>query len=545
MNFMRFVKLSLCVVCVLVFLTACSTKPNKEKDPLPTDQEPTGQVLISNPALSRSGALVVATPDISSTFNPLFAKSKVDKWLEELIFDGLFVFDASDNLEGALAESWTDSEDGLTYTVQLKENIAFHDGTSLTARDVIFTYDVIMNDAYRGPYAELASYIKTYKALNDFTIAFTFNDEKMENLKALVIPVLSESHYRFTNWSTFAEGFKAPIGTGAFKFDNYTENTRIVLLKNSKYWNTNANISGLIISQMDEAEALQAFEAGDIDLFEMETSKAHVNAIKSLGFGNVMTKNTDVVTFIGLDLSAPIFSEANVRKALLVGLNREQFIQDQWNGYATTIPFIATNPYEYTFENENLEMYTYDFEEANRLLDEIGWRDLDGDGYREKNGDQLAFTWYVFADVDWSYNLAIQASEQWEKLGFRVELIFGDYETMLLSLDASTDFEMWHLAWDMSHAINPQVLFGITNYANYNKTDAQANFDALNTAESVAERESLLRAWHILQNEDLPYLPIAKLKTLWAYNERLDNLSFDENLDWIDQINQIEIDVIQ
>ncbi len=550
MNLIRFVKVSFCMMCVLIVLTACASKTNKGNDILPTNQDPADQALISNPALSRSGALIVAAPDITTTFNPLFAKSKVDRWLEDLVFDGLFVFNAGGELEGALAESWTSSEDGLVYTVNLKEAIAFHDGSPLTAKDVVFTYDTIMNEAYVGAYAINATYLSSFEAVDDYTVTFTFKSERMENLRALVMPILSEKHYRFSNWSAFVEGFRTPLGTGAFKFESYSQDESIVLLKNPDYWKTNAKISGVIIRQMDDETALQAFNEGKIDLLEIKASKAIVNDVKALGFGNVMTKHSDLVTFIGIDWQAPIFSESNVRKALLIGLDREQFILDQWSGFASSVSYLATDPHEYTYENENLEMYTYDFDKANQLLDEIGWRDYDGDGFREKNGERLALTWYVFTDVEWSYNLAIQASKQWEKLGFRVELIFGDYETMIAQLEEDTIPNMWNLAWEMSSDINPEILFGqgdagLYNYAKYEDNEAQLIFDDLHAAKSEREREALLRAWHIVQNEALPYLPIAKLKTVWAYNSRLRNLSLDENASWTDQITLLEIDVLQ
>lgn len=542
--------MSFCMMCVLILLTACTSKANKGNDILPTNQDPADQALISNPALSRSGALIVAAPDITTTFNPLFAQSKVDRWLEDLVFDGLFVFNERGELEGALAESWTSSEDGLVYTVHLKETISFHDGSPLTAKDVVFSYKTIMNEAYVGTYAKNATYLSSFEAVDDYTIIFTFKSQHMENVKVLIMPILSEKHYRFSNWSAFVEGFRTPLGTGAFKFESYSQEESIVLLKNPNYWKTNAKISGVIIRQMDDDTALQAFNEGKIDLLEIKTSKAIVNDVKALGFGNVMTKNTAFVTFIGIDWHAPIFSEANVRKALLIGLDREQFILDQWSGFASSVSYLATDPYEYTYENENLEMYTYDFDKANQLLDEIGWRDYDGDGFREKNSERLSLTWYVFTDVEWSYNLAIQASKQWEKLGFRVELIFGDYETMIAQLEEDAIPTMWNLAWEMSSDISPEVLFGlgdagIYNYAKYEDSEAQRIFDNLHAAKSEGEREALLREWHIVQNEALPYLPIAKLKTIWAYNSRLRNLSLDENTNWTDQITLLEIDVLQ
>ena len=551
MNFMRFVKVSLCIMLVLFLITACTPKPNKDKDILPTSQDPADQALIANPALSRSGALVIASPDINSTFNPLFAQSKVDKWVEDLVFDGLFVFGSGGELEGALAESWTSSEDGLIYTVHLKDNVVFHDGTPLTAKDVIFTYDAIKNDNYLGIYSNIATYLSSYEAVDDYTITFTFNSERMENLSALILPILSESYYRFSSWNAFVDGFRTPLGTGPFKFESYSEGESIVLLKNSNYWNDNAKISGVVIRQMDETTALQAFEEGKIDVLEITASKSVTNDIKELGFGNVMTQYTNLVTFIGLDLSAPIFSEVNVRKALMIGLDREQFIQNQWNGFASSIAYLATDPHEYTYENENLEMYTYDFDMANQLLDEIGWRDQDGDGFREKNGDRLAFTWHVFTDVEWSYNLAIYASKQWEKLGFRIELVFVDYDAMMTRLNDTADLAMWNLAWKMSNDINPEVLFGevedagIYNYAKYENQEAVSIFADLHKSKSEREREILLREWHVIQNEDLPYLPIAKLKTVWAYNSRLRNLSLDEKINWMDQITRLEIDVLQ
>jgi len=408
-----------------------------------------------------------------------------------------------------------------------------------------------MNEAYVGAYLKIASYLSSYEAVDDYTLTFTFKSERMENLSALVIPILSEAHYRFSNWNAFLEGFRTPIGTGSFKFESYSQDESIVLLKNSNYWKTNAKISGIIIRQMDDETALQAFSEGKIDLLEIQTSKAIVNKIKAHEFGNVMTKHTNLVTFIGLNWNNPIFSEANVRKALLIGFDREQFIQDQWRGFASSISYLATDPHEYTYENENLEMYTYDFDRANQLLDEIGWRDYDGDGFREKNGERLSFDWNVFTDVEWSYNLAIQASKQWEKLGFRVALVFGDYESMMAQLEDDANMTMWNLAWEMSSDTNPEVLFGqagnvgIYNYSKYENREAQSIFDELHAAKSEREREALLRAWHIIQNEALPYLPIAKLKTIWAYNSRIRNLSLDENTNWTDQITILEIDVLQ
>ena len=551
MRFIRFVIVTMSLICVMVFSSSCSISSNKVETTSPANEDPHDNEIISNPALSRSGALVVATNQIDGTFNPFYSENTAEKWIEDLVFDGLFVFDSNSELENALAESLSISEDGLTYTITLKDGLKFQDGTDVLASDIVFTYETLLNPLYSGRYRYSVVRLDQITEIDSKTVALKFTSKAMENLQALVVPILSKNYYQFAMWSVFEDGYKPPMGTGPFIFDTYANDESIVLIKNASYWNQNPSITGIIIKEMDETRSIQAFKDGSIDLIELPKSKRVINEIKELGYGNILTQKTNIITYISLNLNLPIFSEPNVRKAMLYALDRDQFINEEWQGFAETIHFLATGIEEYNTDDVDLENYKMDIEKAKELLDIIGFRDDDGDGIREKSGEKLAFTWTVFTDVDWSYNFAEYAASQWKALGMDVTLSYVDYSEMLRTLQSGQTFDVWNLAWEMDYSVNPSVLFGSLtgqenmNYSSYSNERADQIFDALNLTESFYEKELLLKEWHTLQNEEVPYIPIGRLKDIWAYNSRVKNFSLNDYALWTSDVTAIEIDILQ
>jgi len=551
MRIFRFVRLTIGLIFIMMILSSCSLFSNNVTSTEPANQDPQESDIISNPALSRSGALVVAIDQLDGTFNPMFSDSTVENWIEDLVFDGLFVFDSNGELSNALGDSFDISDDGLSYTVTLKEDLYFHDGSKVQVSDVIFTYETILNPEYQGEYKDAIDGLMNVSILDDYNVVFSFETDSRENLQALVVPILSENYYKFTVWNVFKDGYKPPMGTGPFVFDTYNNDENLVLIKNTKYWTQNAKISGVVIKEMDDATATQAFVDGTIDLYKLPNSKSRVNEIKELGYSNVITQKTNVYTFIGMNLNLPVLSELNIRKALIYALDREKFTNEEWSGFADTIQFLATSIEEYSVDNSSLEKYTHNLEKAKELLDIIGFRDDDGDGIREKNGEKLTFTWKVFSDVDWSYNLAQYAREQWKILGIDVRLEYLDYTEMIQLLESGQIPDMWNLAWEMGYNTSPVVLFGSDesratyNYSNYSSEEANQLFEVLEQSKSSFEKEAILKEWHLIQNNDLPYIPIARLKTVWAYNSRIKNLTINDYALWTDNVTSIEIDILQ
>ena len=545
MKRIRLGMLCLILITLCMMLVSC-TSGNKKNQTEATDFN---KPLVENPALSRTQTLIVATSNVHNRFNPLFSETKSEKWVSALIFEGLYRIDSSTGeLMDNLAELPEISEDQLTYIIQLKENLKFHSGDPVRVEDILFTYNTIKNEFYEGEFSKFADVIETVTVIDEQTIQVKLTDSKHENLGLFTVPILSENYYQFSSWTSFENENKNPMGTGSMKFDQYTENEKISLKTNREYWGNPAKIEGVDIVRLNLAEAQQAFIEGKIDLFELPRQKSIVNEIKKLEYSNIIIENSNINLFIGMDLTNPLFSENYMRKILLYGLNREEFILSEFGGYAEIIHNIATCPEEYEVMEEPLDTYTYSVERAIQVLEDFGWKDTDGNGYREKNGEKLAFVWTVFSDVEWSYNLANFASDYWTAIGVEVTLKFVDYESMMTSFKNGEKLPMWNLAWEMEYGSNPNQLFGRredeqhANYSGFSNFYADELFEKIDLASSKPERSELYKQWHSIQNSELPYLPIARLKNIWAYNEHIKNLNVNNLSMWPENITFIEIE---
>ena len=532
------------IMILILFLAGCQKSADKKPAVL---TEKSDSELVSNPALSRSGALVVATDDIDIVFNPLYASTDEEKWVEDLVFDGLFFMDKEGKLSPSLADNFEKSTDGLEVIVSLKEGITFHDGTALTHDDILFTYDILLNEKYNGSYKSYVTGLKSVDIDENGRVHFYFYESLLENDRLLTVPILSKSYYTFTLWDSFEKTMKFPMGTGPFKFETYTQNESIVLIKYTPHWDDQSKLSGIVLREMNSEEAKLAFSQGKIDLMKMPFSKSMANDIKELGFGNIITQNGSALTMIGVNTNHEALSSSEVRKALLYALNREQFIIDEWQGYATVMPLVATSLEEYKRMESEMMPYPYDLEKAKQILDEQGWTLHDDQGIREKNGVQLTFDWLVFSEVDWSYNLANYAQIQWQKLGIKANIEYVDYETLITRLKSDDVPDMWNIGWQMSYYTNPDRLFGSEedNFTGYLSTEALELFQIIDQSQSLFDKESAYQKWHLLQKDVVPYLPISRLKTVWAYNSRVKNLSLNDFGSWTQSAKSIEVEVLQ
>lgn len=530
-------------------LVACKSE-NIDETQSPTLPDVATSEVLLNPALSRSTGLAVATDEIDSLFNPLNAQLDYELWLVELLFDGLFEYDATGEITPALAENFQVSEDGLMYTVALKRGVTFHNEMELTASDVVFTYDYLMTEGYQGEYSNIASLLSEVIDLDQNTIQITFKERNIMNPKLLTVPILSQQHYKVH--ARIGQSIEAlmPIGTGLYKFDKFIPNDRLILMKNSFYWKSSVTIPSIVIRELDQIAALEAFTQGRIDMFKLPRDKSYANQIKALNFGNILVQDSDLITLIGMNINLPTLSESEVRKALELGLDKDFFILEHWQGHASRLDFLPISITELERFEQSQSTQIYDVEAAKKQLDEIGWIDSDGDGIRDRNGDALTFNWHVYADVDWPYQLSEHALSNWRSLGIKVDVVYTDYVTLLQQLASGVIPDMWCMGWKMDWKANPGVLFGNLESENHNYTgydDLVANqiFNALNQSDSGFREETLFAQWHILQRQSSPYIPVARLKSAWAYNSRVKYLSIDQKSSWVKNVHLMEVETVQ
>jgi len=322
--------------------------------------------------------------------NPLYAAaSDVDRDLTELIFSGLLKYDIEGNIIPDLAKEYEILENGKVYEFHLKENIVWQDSTPLTADDVIFTIEAIQSSEVKSPLRPMWLGVEIEK-ISDLTLRFKLSSESSVFLENCTLKILPKHIWEKILPKNFllSQANLTPIGSGPYKLDNISKNLtgRIIsldLVENTFYFSKSPYLSKISFrffeskdNEKTEKELIKAYERGEINGFSL-------NSFKSL------PKKGNVYNFIIPRYFTVFFnpenskalSEQEVRLALNYGTNKEEIINKVVGGEGKAVhsPII---PDVYGFK-EPLEIYEYDIEKANEILENAGFFKKE-DGFREK-----------------------------------------------------------------------------------------------------------------------------------------------------------------
>lgn len=317
----------------------------------------------------------------------------------DLVMRGLWVYDDEERFVPELAaevpsrENGGISEDGKTITVKLREGVRWHDGKPVTAADVRFTYDAIMNPNNtidtRYPYED---YIESIDTPDDFTVVIHFK-QPFAGWWTMFPYVLPQHLLGDVESLDNAEFNRAPVGFGPFKFKEWASGDHITLEKNPDYWQGAPKLDFVYIKIVPSSQAqMAAIQAGgqvDIGVFH---SYDEVPVLQALG--TVEVKAIEYAYnehyFFNLDPKTghPAFQDARVRRAIAMSIDRAQITETLLQGL--TQP--ARTFWDGTaYANQQIPLIPYDPQAAAALLDEAGWIDHDGDGIRDKDGVKFSF----------------------------------------------------------------------------------------------------------------------------------------------------------
>jgi peptide/nickel transport system substrate-binding protein len=266
----------------------------------------------------------------------------------------------------ALAESWTVSDDGLTYTFKLHQGVTFHDGTTFDSADVKFSLDRAMaedsTNAQKGLFAPIAK-VETPDAS---TVVITLKQPAgnfLFNLgwgdAVIVAPESAE-----TNKSD-------PIGTGPFKFDRWVKGDRVEISRFDGYWGTPAKLAKATFKFIpDPAAATAALLAGDVDAFANFPAPEALSQFEGDPRFKVVIGSTEGETILAINNAKAPFDDIRVRRALAHAIDRQAVIDGAMFGYGTPIGshFAPHHPAYVDLTGR----YPYDPEEARALLAEAG-----------------------------------------------------------------------------------------------------------------------------------------------------------------------------
>ncbi len=329
------------------------------------------------------------------TINPLLCQMhEVDQDLCALLFRGLTKFNKAGEVKPDLADFWTVTPDGLTYTFHLRAEQYWHDGQPVTAADVIFTVQVMQDPDFPGvpDLAELWRAVEV-EQVDDLTVRFVLAQAFAPFQNYTTIGLLPKHLWEGTPVAELGANQlnASPVGTGPMRVTEVTAD-HIRLEPSPFYGDSTPYISALEFHFYPDYPSLfAAYQQGEIDGISriLPTELPLAQERDDLQLFSAVEAGYVVVVFNLRNADVPFFQDKTVRQALAYGTDRARLIEvaAQGQGVLAQSPLLA----ESWAYNPDVKTYPYNPELASQLLDASGWIDSNGDGVRERDGRLLSF----------------------------------------------------------------------------------------------------------------------------------------------------------
>ena len=318
--------------------------------------------------------------------------------------------------ENDLATDYFLSEDGLTWTFTLRDNAYFTDGEKVTAEDVVFT----LQKAKEAKSSVDLTFVESVSAADDSTVIIRLSRPTSILLNTLASVGIVPEHAYDENYG------RNPIGSGPYKFVEWTSQEQILFTANEDYYGKKPSIKSVTVVFMSEDAALAAVQAGKVDvayssatLGNTEVSGYHVEALTAAdnrGFTLPVEPDTGKTTESGAPIGNNVTCNLEIRRAIAYAIDRQQIADTVLNGFGR--PAYSEND-GMPWNNPDVKIET-DIEYSKKLLADAGWKDADGDGIVEKNGLKAEFRCLYPAGDSVRQAVGMAAAQQLEAIGIKV-----------------------------------------------------------------------------------------------------------------------------
>ncbi len=427
---------------LLVSVTGCGKKPEENDDPVPV----------------QGGHLTYGVSQEPVVLNPLLSTDEASAFVMGHIFAGLMRPNEELEMEGYLAQSWEFSDDGLTWTFHLHEDLKWHDGQPFTAADVVFTYETVMDREYTGPHQ--GDYLDVDRIENDGDHTVRFH------LKRPFAPLITRLGLGIIPRHLFEDGAVIdgqivgtavkdlwdnrfnyePVGMGPFRWGAWERGQTLTLSASPDFFLDGPWIQGLTFRFLDEDGLADEMESGGID-YAARIDLDRLAGLESRLTGYVFHRvYGNSYQYVGLDHDHPILGDVKVRRALMYATDRKAIIEDICAGDALAIHSHQI-PSSWASTDDLLE-YDHDPDRAIALLLEAGYTDIGSDGIRQKpSGERLALTMLSTMESQEAEAVVMALRAQWREVGIDLAPEFHEWNVLLEEYVERGRFEAYLLGW--------------------------------------------------------------------------------------------------
>lgn len=426
------------------------TQPTAAAEAQPAEAEPSPE-LAAEPAAGEpveGGTVTIPIID-DPTFNPHHPNHFVESvMVTRVLFNGLTKPGKDLAPSPDLAADWETSEDGLTWTFMLRDDVTWHDGEAFTADDVVFTFqDVVLDPDVGAGTSSNFGLVDSVEKVDDYTVQFNLS-EPFASLPAYLgynAGILPEHILAGTDVMANTDFNKQnPVGTGAFQLDEYVSGQNVRLVRNDDYFVGEPHLDAIVYEIIPEINTqIAQLLAGSLDLMILD-NPATVERLEQDEDIRIETTSQVNYFWVAPNMTQERFQDARVRQALSYAVDRESMIQALYGGYATpaTGPISPALGFYYT---DDVMTYSYDPEQAQELLREAGW-EQNSEGIFEKDGEPLAFAITVPRTGVFE-QLAALLQQYYKDIGLDVDLRVLEFNTFVSEALVPRDFDVMAGWW--------------------------------------------------------------------------------------------------
>jgi len=474
--------------------------------------------------------------------------------------DSLFTrnYEKLDKFEPLLAKSWSISEDKLTYTIYLRENVLWHDyvdtiskkeykNIPVTAYDFKFFLNVIKNqDVNCAPTRGYFKDLEKIEVLSDYV--FTVHWKKpyflSKSMTLSLSPLPKHFYYDYTgkfDGKKFNDNHiknRQLIGCGPYRFDKWEKGKGIILTRWEKYYGNDLGIASPLKTIHFEVikhpnTRLLAIKGEKLDRVEL-TPDQWVNNTNDEYFApknghlKKFKYSSRSYSYIGYNMKIDKFKDKRTRRALTHLIDRKRILKDVYMnlGRITTGPFFIDTPYY----DKTIKPFEFSISKAKKILSEVGWADTDGDGILDKNGAKFQFRILQVTSHPLQSKILPIIKEDMAKVGIVMNIQKVEWSIYVQKLEKK-EFEVCILGWGLSIESDPFQLWhsshadndDSSNHCSFKNKDADDLIDELRITFDKKRQIEIYHAFHKLIHDEQPYTFLINSYSLMGQSKKCKN----------------------
>jgi len=507
------------------------------------------------------GTLVYALDSApEGKFNYSFYGTAADSEVIDFFDENLIKFDDKLQPKPNIA-SWK-TEDNKVYDFEIKKGVKWHNGDELSVKDWEFALKVVADKDYEGPRFDnvrniegaqdyhdgKAQEISGIKVIDDYHIQITFDKARVNNLENVWTYPMNRTAFKdmaVKDMMSSEQVRTKPVGLGPFKVTKIVPGESVEMERFNDYFGGKPHIDKVVLKVIDPSLSVGELKNGTLDMTSFHPSI--IDQVKALDNVNAVTYPGISYYYVGFRLGTwdgnqnvmneSKYQNVKLRQAMYYAINREEWVKAFFFGVGKPVNRPVPTNHWIAADNKELEQFKYDPEKAKKLLDDAGYKDVDGDGFREDpDGKKFVVNFSHYATQNPTFESRAKALTQyWEAVGLKSKLAMTDvnlYYDMLEKADKS--MEVFFGGWQTGADPDPTSLWGskaLWNYPRWVNADSDKLLDQAIDMSVVGtdtkKRKDLYVEWQKLFMKELPALPIAELEETMAVSKRVQGVTFD------------------